>query len=179
MLIPTILSRRDLDRFEQANNQKARLWYAENPRNLDWLLSREGVRTVHKRMFDDVWAWAGTYRSTEKNIGVDPSMVQVELENLLADTRYWMANETYAPEEIAVRFKHRLVFVHCFPNGNGRHSRFMADLLISIGFDGAMFGWGGDVLGRDPDSRDRYIGALKQADKGDICPLLDFAMDEG
>jgi len=170
------MSHEDLDRFEQVNIQHARLWYSNNARSVDWLLSREGVRTVHKRMFEEVWAWAGTYRTTGKNIGVDPARIQVDLETLLGDTRFWIENESYPPQELAVRFKHRLVFVHCFPNGNGRHARYMADLLISTAYKLPMFGWGGDVLGIDPESRERYITALRTADKGDIGPLLAFAL---
>jgi len=175
LLIPTVILRRDLDRFEQANIQEARLFYANNSRNVEWLLSREGVRTVHRRMFNHVWSWAGTYRKTGKNIGVDPARIQVDLETLLDDTRFWLANETYPPEEICVRFKHRLVYIHCFPNGNGRHARYMADLLISKAFDLPMFSWGGDILGRNPDLRRTYIMALRTADAGDIGPLLAFA----
>ena len=175
LLIPTVILRRDLDRFEQANIQEARLFYANHSRPVDWLLSREGVRTVHRRMFDQVWSWAGTYRKTGKNIGVDPARIQVDLETLLDDTRFWLANETYPPEEICVRFKHRLVFIHCFPNGNGRHARYMADLLVSKAFDLPMFSWGGDVLGRNPDLRRTYIMALRAADAGDIGPLLAFS----
>ena len=177
LLIPTVILRRDLDRFEQANIQQARLFYANHSRSVDWLLSREGVRMVHRRMFDQVWTWAGTYRRTGKNIGVDPERIQVDLETLLADTRFWLANETYPPEELCVRFKHRLVYIHCFPNGNGRHARYMADLLISKAFDEPMFSWGGDILGRNPELRRTYIMALRVADAGDIGPLLDFARE--
>ncbi len=175
LLIPTVILRRDLDRFEQANIQEARLFYANHNRSVDWLLSREGVRTVHQRMFNQVWTWAGTYRKTGKNIGVEPERIQVDLETLLEDARFWLANETFPPEEICVRFKHRLVFIHCFPNGNGRHARYMADLLISKAFDLPMFSWGGDILGRNPDLRRTYIMALRSADSGDIGPLLAFA----
>lgn len=175
LLIPTVILRRDLDRFEQANIQEARLFYANNSRNVDWLLSREGVRAVHRRMFNQVWSWAGTYRKTGKNIGVLPERIQVDLEALLADTQFWIENQVYPPEEICVRFKHRIVFIHCFPNGNGRHARYMADLLISKAFDLPMFSWGGDILGRNPDLRRTYISALRKADDGDIGPLLAFA----
>jgi len=175
LLIPTVILRRDLDRFEQANIQEARLFYANHNRSVNWLLTREGVRAVHRRMFDQVWGWAGTFRRTGKNIGVEPERIQVDLETLLEDARFWLANETYPPEELCVRFKHRLVFIHCFPNGNGRHARYMADLLLSKAFDLPMFSWGGDILGRNPDLRRTYIMALRAADAGDIGPLLAFA----
>ena len=175
LLIPTVILRRDLDRFEQANNQEARLFYANHSRSVGWLLSREGVRAVHKRMFDQVWSWSGSFRKSGKNIGVEPARIQIDLETLLEDTRFWLANETYPPDELCVRFKHRLVFIHCFPNGNGRHARYMADLLISKAFDLPMFSWGGDILGRNPDLRRTYITALRSADAGDIGPLLAFA----
>lgn len=175
LLIPTVILRRDLDRFEQANIQEARLFYANHSRSVDWLLSREGVRAVHRRMFSQVWSWSGTFRKTGKNIGVDPERIQVDLETLLQDAQFWITNETYPPEELCVRFKHRLVYIHCFANGNGRHARYMADLLIWKAFDLPMFSWGGDILGRNPDLRRTYIMALRSADAGDIGPLLAFA----
>ena len=175
LLIPTILTRHDLDHFEQANIVDARLWYQRNHPSSSLLLSSRGVRRVHRRMFSEVWDWAGTFRLTEKNLGVDPVQIATDLEILLEGVRHWMENETFSPDELAVRFKHRLVSIHCFANGNGRHARLMADLLVHFTLAQPMFSWGGDVSGASPDSRSRYITALQRADRGDILPLLKFA----
>src|SRR5690606_30733204 len=101
--------------------------------------------TLHKRMFGDVWKWAGMYRRTARNIGIDAYRVPTEMAATFDDLRYWVENETYAPDEIAVRLHHRLVAIHPFPNGNGRHARLVADLLIER-LGGEVFSWGGGSL---------------------------------
>ena len=175
LLIPTILTRHDLDHFEQANIVDARLWYKRNHPSSSLLLSSRGVRSVHRRMFGEVWDWAGTFRLAEKNLGVDPVRIATDLEILLGDVLHWMENESFSPDEIAVRFKHRLVSIHCFANGNGRHARLMADLLVHFTLKRPMFSWGGDVSGAESHSREHYIFSLQCADRGDIIPLLKFA----
>ena len=99
-----------------------------------------------------MWRWAGVFRTTERNIGVEPWRIRPELRQLLDDARFWVDQASYAPDELAVRFHHRLVAIHLFPNGNGRHARMMADLLITR-LGGRAFPWGraslataGDVL---------------------------------
>ena len=94
------------------------------------ILTEVFIRNVHKRMFNNIWIWAGKFRKTNKNIGIDQWQISTELKTLLDDANYWIENNTYSPDEIAIRFKHRLVSIHCFPNGNGRHSRLMADIII-------------------------------------------------
>ena len=130
---------------------------------------------VHERMYGDVWAWAGEFRKTNKNIGIDKWQIPAELKHLLDDAKYWLANKTYSQEEIAVRFKHRMVSIHCFPNGNGRHSRLMADIVIEKVFKQPVFTWGAGNLVKKGDSRATYLAAVKLADKGDIQPLIAFA----
>ena len=97
------------------------------------------------------------------------------LRTLLDDTKYWIENQTYSPDEIAILFKHRIVSIHCFPNGNGRHSRLMADIIIDKIFQMPMFSWGASDLNKQGDSRTTYLYAVKAADTGDIKPLLTFA----
>jgi Fic-DOC domain mobile mystery protein B len=127
-------------------------------------------------MYKDVWKWAGNFRNTNKNIGVDKWAIPAELKKLLDDAHFWVTNQIYNPEEIAIRFKHRLVSIHCFANGNGRHSRFMADLLIFRAYKlHDPFTWGAVSLTKKGEARDSYLKALKEADKGDIHPLLKFA----
>ena len=126
-------------------------------------------------MYGQVWAWAGDFRKTNKNIGVDKWQISVELKSLIDDTLFWIANKTYSDDEIALRFKHRLVSIHCFPNGNGRHSRLMADIIIEKIFTKAIYSWGSENLSKECDSRLNYLNAVRKADNGEIEPLLVFA----
>jgi Fic-DOC domain mobile mystery protein B len=125
-------------------------------------------------MFGDVWRWAGTWRRVETSIGVDPITIPMRLEQLLDDARYWVANTSFEPHEIAARLHHQMVLIHPFPNGNGRHTRLMADLLL-MQLKHEAFSWGGSDLSAPDDTRTRYIGALRSADRGDLRPLLAFA----
>jgi Fic-DOC domain mobile mystery protein B len=126
-------------------------------------------------MYRDVWKWAGEFRRTEKNIGISWTQIGIELKKLLEDTKYWVENETYLPEEIAIRFKHRIVAIHCFPNGNGRHSRIMADIIIESIFGKEIFTWHKSNMVKADEIRKSYILALREADKGNIAPLVEFA----
>lgn len=128
--IESISTHYELHEFEQQNIEQAIVWYLSRNFKIENVLTEKFIRDVHKRMYGDVWKWAGEFRRTNKNIGVDKWEIAPALKSLLDDTRFWIDNETFLPDEIAVRFKHRLVSIHCFPNGNGRHSRLMADLLI-------------------------------------------------
>lgn len=126
-------------------------------------------------MFGQVWGWAGTYRQTEKSIGVDPVQVPVQLRVLLGDAQFWVDNGTYDPIEAAVRFHHRLVYIHPFPNGNGRFARFMADALLEKLYKNDAINWyGGSDLQQMNERRKAYIDALRAADAGDYVPLLTF-----
>jgi Fic-DOC domain mobile mystery protein B len=126
-------------------------------------------------MYADVWAWAGEFRKTNKNIGVDKWQISTELRCLLDDAQYWFENNTYPSDEIAVRFKHRLVSIHCFPNGNGRHSRLVADIIIEKIFGRQVFSWGAANLSSEGEARSAYLKAIKAADRGDFNLLIAFA----
>ena len=175
LLIKTIATRRELDEFEQQNIEAAIEWTLKNIFAVEKILSIEFILEVHKRMFGNVWEWAGVIRKTNKNLGVDKYQVLPEVIKLLDDIRYWLGHQTYSHEEIAIRFKHRLVSIHPFPNGNGRHSRLCADILISHVFGKEVFTWGGHNLNDVGSSRRRYINAIYEADRGNIQPLVDFA----
>ena len=123
LLIPSIATRGELDEFEQQNIEQAVQWTFGRSFKPETVFTEDFVRLLHKRMFGEVWAWAGTFRKTNKNIGIDKWQIPIELRCLLDDVRYWHENNTYPPDEIAVRFKNRIVRIHCFANGNGRHSR--------------------------------------------------------
>jgi Fic-DOC domain mobile mystery protein B len=168
-----VTTREQLDELEQANIESGLRWLA---RHRGDVLTDDFALTLHRRLFGDVWNWAGSLRRTDKNIGIDPLHIRVELRTLIDDTRYWAEHSTYSPVESAVRFHHRLVFVHPFPNGNGRHARIMADAVLRRVFRADPIDWaGGHDLQRMNDRRIAYIAALKAADQGDFGPLLKFA----
>ena len=174
-LIPNLATKEELNEWERSNILIAYDW-ALNSRTLKRQdpLTEPYVRDLHRRMFDQTWKWAGIYRNTEKNIGVQPYQIRDALGGLLGDVRYWVEHRTFPPDEIAVRFHHRLVFIHPFSNGNGRHARLMADVLAKTQ-DRPLFSWGGAEIVQAGDFRKSYIDALHAADKGDITPLLAFA----
>ncbi|WP_343523472.1 mobile mystery protein B [Pedobacter sp.] len=175
LLISTIATREELDEFEQQNIEEAIKWTLSKKFKPEKLLTEAFIKDIHKRMYKDVWKWAGTFRRTNKNIGVDRWQVAIELKNLLEDTRFWIENNTYSPDEIAIRFKHRIVSIHCFSNGNGRHSRLLADIIVEKLFHKKVFTWGAENLSRESENRRNYINSLKLADNGDYRGLLLFA----
>lgn len=170
-----ITHRKDLNEAEQENIVAGAAWARGRRRQpLERMLSVDFIQRLHERMFGDVWRWAGAFRTTERNIGIQAYRIPTELAALLDDVRYWVANETYQRDETAVRFHHRLVAIHPFPNGNGRHARLAADLLVER-LGGEPFSWGGGRLADVGALRARYIAALRAADGHDIAPLLAFA----
>lgn len=169
-----VTTRGQLDHLEQGNIQNGLRWL-ERRRNKSDVLHEGFVCELHARLFGDVWSWAGTFRTTEKNIGVDPRQISVQLRQLLGDVSYWIENKTYDPVEMAVRVHHRLVFIHLFPNGNGRHARIMADVVLTDLLKAQPLSWdGGENLKAMNDRRRSYIQALQQADRGDYRSLLEF-----
>ncbi len=174
LLIPTIATRSELDEFEQQNIEHAIQWSIGSSFNLGTVLTEDFVRKVHRRMFDEVWSWAGEFRKTNKNIGVDRWQIPLALRLLLEDIKYWHENGTYPPDELVLRFKHRLVSIHCFANGNGRHSRLMADILIEKIYKLPVFTWGSATLSNNDNAQSTYLLAVKAADKGDYSLLLAF-----
>lgn len=170
-----VTHRRDLNEAEEANIANGAVWARRTRTRLpDALIDERFVRALHKRMFGEVWSWAGVFRRTGRNIGVDAHRIPAELAAMLDDVRYWIAHATYEPDEIAIRLHHRLVAIHPFPNGNGRHARLMADLLIER-LGGRAFSWSGGRLAEVGDLRAAYVAALRAADNHDIAPLLAFA----
>jgi len=175
LLIQAITTREELDEFEQQNIEEAIQWTLMRNFRQSSLFTEAFVKSVHQRMYGNVWAWAGDFRKTNKNIGVDRWSVAVELKALLDDAGFWIANKVFSPDEIAVRFKHRIVCIHCFSNGNGRHSRLMADIIIDKLFRRDVFTWGAGNLSMDSEDRTVYLNALRAADNGDYKLLLSFA----
>lgn len=167
-----ISTRQELNEAEQANILAGLAWAERNKRS--HLLSERFIRRLHERMFGGVWSWAGEFRTRETNIGLPPYSIAASLRELLDTMDYWIAERTFSDDEIAVRLHHRLVQIHPFPNGNGRHTRAMADLLI-VQMGGAAFSWGRTALVADTPVRATYIAALREADRENIAPLLAFA----
>lgn len=172
-LLPTwITYRSELNQAEQANITAGATW-ARRDRHQD-ILTEAYLRKLHEKMFGEVWTWAGDFRRAERNIGIDPARIPVELRTALDDARYWVEHEAYSPDELAVRMHHHLVAIHPFPNGNGRVARLMADLLVAR-LGGEPFTWGRGSLADVGQVRTRYIEALRAADRHDVAQLIEFA----
>jgi Fic-DOC domain mobile mystery protein B len=171
-LIPAYIAyRSELNEAEQENIARAQDWALARKRDP---LSEKFLRELHRRMLGEVWKWAGKFRTSERNLGIPFYEIPMALRQLLDDTQAWIGYDTYPPDEIAVRFHHRLVQIHPFPNGNGRHARLAADLVVMrLGRD--RFSWGMQSLRDAGATRQRYIAALQTADLFDIRPLLGFA----
>lgn len=170
-LIPSYITlRSELNEAEQANIVTAQVWAFARKRNV---LSQRALNSLHQRMFGNVWAWAGQFRRSGKNIGVDAHRIPQELQQLTTDCAYWIERATHAADEIAARFHARLVRIHPYPNGNGRHARLATDLLlVSIGRP--RFSWGSESFANAHEARTQYIAALRAADNHDYGPLLVF-----
>jgi Fic-DOC domain mobile mystery protein B len=171
--LPHIETRGELDQVEQQNIQDGYNWLSRQRKYKDFL-SDVFLRALHDNLFGEVWSWAGQFRHTEKNIGIDPRYIQIELRNLLDDAKYWIEHGTYSREEFAVRFHHRLVKIHPFPNGNGRHARIMTDVLLEKELGVAPISWGADSLSKDGEHRKVYLNALRAADNNDYSLLVEF-----
>jgi len=175
LLIPTISTRGELNEFEQANIQQAIEWTMMTRFTAEEFLTEGFLFLVHRKMFGEVWEWAGKKRKTNKNIGVDKHFISVEVRKLIDDCRYWIANQTYSHDEIAIRFGHRIVKIHLFPNGNGRHSRLIADIMISSIFKKPVFTWGRTELSKKNTVRKEYLEAIHLADVEKYRALIEFA----
>lgn len=166
-----IATRAELNAAEQENIALGQDWALRRRRDL---VTESFIKSLHLHMFNDVWRWAGKFRTSERNIGIDHWEISVALRVLLDDTKTWIEHKTYPPDEIAVRFHHRMAQIHPFPNGNGRQARLIADLLI-MQLGGERFSWGRGSLREPGELRKRYIAALREADSHNIEPLLKFA----
>ena len=173
-LIPGHLKlQKELNEWEQQNILQAKLWLQTKNLDLNNILVVHFLYKLHKKMFDETWMWAGKFRQTEKNIGVLCHEIPEKLHQLIGDVKFWIENETYPEDEICVRLHHRLVSIHCFPNGNGRHSRIYSELVLEA-LGQPKFTWGKTDLTSSSEVRQKYIEALKLADKHEYNKLLEF-----
>jgi Fic-DOC domain mobile mystery protein B len=175
LLIATISTKGELNEFEQANIQQAIEWTMRTRFIPEEILTENFLFLVHRKMFGEVWEWAGKKRRTNKNIGVDKHIISVEVRQLIDDCKYWIEHQTFGQDEIAIRFSHRIVKIHLFPNGNGRHSRLVADIMISSIFKKPVFSWGRTDLSKDNTRRKEYLKAIYLADNNNYKALLEFA----
>jgi Fic-DOC domain mobile mystery protein B len=173
-LIPNLATKEELNEWERENILSARVWALRARTTANDIVQDEYIRKLHKQMFGQTWKWAGRYRRTDKNIGIPFPEIPEQLGVLCGDVRYWIDHATYSIDEIAVRYHHRLVFIHPFPNGNGRHGRLVADLLV-MRLGRPVFTWGSSDLVKPDVFRERYLEAIRTADMGDIRPILEFA----
>lgn len=168
-----VRTRSDLNELEQHNIEEGLRWLARQ-RNPN-ILSEDFVCQLHVKLFGDVWKWAGQFRRSDKNIGAYWANVPAELRVLLGDAQYWVDNETYEPGEMAIRFHHRIVKIHLFPNGNGRHSRIIAEAILEKTLHSdKKISWGEGDLVVDGDTRKEYLAALRAADQHDYRPLIEI-----
>ena len=171
-LIPShIATQADLNTWEEANIVDGTRWITQQ--KIASNLNETLLRNLHRHMFNKTWRWAGTFRNSNKNIGVDWQQISLELRNLLDNTTYQIKHQTMTEDEIALRFHHRLVWIHAFPNGNGRHARLITDALISD-LGGEKFSWGEKRWGATSITRQNYLSALRAADYGHFESLREF-----
>lgn len=175
LLIKSISTKGELNEFEQLNIEQAIIWTLRKSLNSEKLLSAKFILDLHKRMYGQIWKWAGTYRKTEKNIGIPFFEIPSQIKYLPDDANYWYKNQIFPPDEFAIRIKHRLVSIHCFSNGNRRHSRLFADLIIEKLFGHQIFSWGAANLSKENNPRKIYLNALKLADQGQLEELIKFS----
>jgi Fic-DOC domain mobile mystery protein B len=170
-LVPSYITlRSELNAAEQDNILEAETWAFRRRRDV---LDETFLNNLHRRMFGHVWQWAGEYRRSDKNIGVEWHRIPMEFRQLLDNGRFWVENESFEPDEIAARFHHKLVWIHCYPNGNGRHGRLATDLLLAF-MDRSRFSWGRTNMTDASETRQRYVAALRSADGHDFAPLMEF-----
>ena len=172
LLLTHITTRGELDRWEQDNIVEALTWL-ERTKPTD-ILNEQFVKDLHRRMLTNVWNWAGHFRRSDKNIGGPWHQISTNLKDLFDDARIWIDLQEESPDDIAVRFHHRLVSIHPFPNGNGRHARLLTDLLLENILNYPAFTWGSEDLSRAGTTRERYIAALHAADEQNYEQLMEF-----
>jgi Fic-DOC domain mobile mystery protein B len=176
-MIPSLSTQGELNQFEEANITEANAW-ALNSRVLKNHdpLTEPYVRELHERMFNRTWKWAGIYRAKELTIGIPYYEIRNQIPALLGNARDWIDNQTFDLDEIAVRVHHRMVWIHPFRNGNGRHARLIAD-VIAVKNGREPFTWGSITLAAAGPGRAEYIRCLQVADANndDIHGLLNFA----
>ena len=176
-LLQDITTRQELNDAEALNIVNATDWI-DNGR-IDDPFTATFYRTLHTKMYDEVWAWAGELRSQTGEVthpGSRPEDVGRDIARVAMDFhREWEAlNDHDHLLPLIARYHHQLVLVHPFNNGNGRWSRLAADAVLQRLANQPPLTWATDTLVVDSAERKAYIAALKKADNGDIAPLFDY-----
>ena len=178
--IPSVRTHGELNEVEAANIIRGQEWALHSrSARLPQMLTDAFMQRLHMAMFGEVWAWAGKYRRKDSNIGVPYHQIRENLRNVYDDARTWLERKTYSPEEFAVRLHYRIVTVHPFRNGNGRHARMVAHIALVRHFKREPLPWGNSPLRASDLTRRAYIAALVAADRRDFGPLLRFAVSGG
>jgi len=172
LLLAHIRTRSELDRWEYENIVEAE--DAVFRRKQNNILTEKYVRWLHQKMFGEVWRWAGEFRRSQKNIGVEWMVIPTALHQLFDDFNGWLEFNSFPVDEIAARFHHQLVAIHLFPNGNGRHARLLTDIVLIHVLGQDRFSWGRDDLTTAGECRRSYIAALQAADRHEYQDLVDF-----
>jgi len=173
-LIPSLQTQDELNEFEQTNIALAEQWAAKSRALRKDFPSIDSLKLLHNKMFDKTWKWAGEFRRSDTNLGTDWRQISPEVKKLCDDVRFWIEHKSYGWDELAARFHHRLVFIHPFKNGNGRHSRLATDVLL-VKHRQQPFSWGSQSMTKRSNVRGAYIASLIEADKGNIKELIEFA----
>lgn len=177
LLPDTVSTQYELNEHEQLNIESAMGWSLGVKLSADEICTEAFVKALHKKMFGEVWRWAGQFRQSEKNLGIRHHHIATALKQLNDNCLHWIGHHAYSEDEIALRYKHGIVSIHCFSNGNGRHARLMGDLIRQKVFGKTPFSWGaGHTMQGTAKQRERYLHALKEADIGDFSKLLAFAV---
>lgn len=180
LLMDHVETRDELNELENANILQGLHWLGALPKQtVDELLSMKFVEALHQRLFGEVWAWAGSYRHRELNIGCDPFQIRPNLYNLLEDMKCWIEFNHYDSLELSARIQHQMVKIHPFPNGNGRHSRIFTDCVRIMLLGQSPLIWSKGNLDNQTEERSQYISALRQADIGDYAPLIEYLRSRG
>ena len=173
--LPHIQTRAQLNEIEAANILQGQIWASNiTSPSRDDIFSREFVVALHKNLLGDVWEWAGSFRLRELNIGVDPKNIPVDLNNFLEDAKLWIKFKHFSDLELSARIQHRLVQIHPFPNGNGRHSRMFTDITRVYLLNKKPLRWANVSLENISKERHAYIASLRKADGGDFSAMINY-----
>ncbi len=172
-LIPALATQDELNEFEALNILEGLAWSLRRDNQAKLFKDQESLKRLHRAMFSKTWRWAGTFRKSEKSVGVEAWRVSTEVATLIDDLDYWTMHHTFEPQEIAARVHHRLTWIHPFPNGNGRFARLAVDILCDREI-WQLPSWGSTASATVDDIRRTYIKALRSADRSDFKPLIDF-----
>lgn len=170
-----VATNNELNELEALNIADAFAWADDQTWQTADFFTQHVLREIHAKMFDQVWVWAGTYRSREVNIGnCPPEEISTRLEQVLGNLSYQSENGRSA-HDVCTALHHCIAQIHPFPNGNGRHARLVARLLAqTMGLERSSLTWGSTEYADEDTRKAAYISSLRAADDGDFGPLKSF-----